>query len=99
MTIKVYYIRNHFRIHLNYYFPDIAAGPHAEIVPEYFQHMRMLFVEGFFLGDLDDIRKVTAKELYLGYTGTFPPQRWFLSIFLTGAWFGTIGFFYNRTKT
>ena len=64
-------------IHLRNYFPDMAAGPHAEIVPEYFQHLRMLLVEGFVLGDLttDSIRKVTTKELYLSYTSTFPPQR------------------------
>ena len=32
----------------------MAAWPHAEIVPEYFQHLRMLLVEGFVLGDFVD---------------------------------------------
>ena len=60
-------------IHLRDYFPDLAAGPHAEIVSEYFQHLRIL-VEGLVLGDLttDTIRRVTAKEFYLSYTSTFP---------------------------
>ena len=34
--------------------PDMGAGPHVEIVPEYFQHLRMLLVEGFVLGDFVD---------------------------------------------
>ena len=66
--------------HLNYwlgihprdYFPEMATGPHAEIVCEYFQHLRMLLVEDL---TTDSIRKVTAKELYLGYTSTFPPPK------------------------
>ena len=64
-------------IYLRNYFPDMANGPQAEIVPEYFQHLRMLLLEGFVFGDLttDNIRKVTAKELYLGYTSTFPPPK------------------------
>ena len=64
-------------LHLRDYFPDMAAGPHAEIVCEYFQHLRLLLVEGFVLGDLkvENLRKVTAKELYKGYTSTFPPPK------------------------
>ena len=64
----------------------MGAGPHVEIVPEYFQHLRMLLVEGFVLGDLttDNIRKVTAKELYLGYTRTFPPPN------IVFKYFGTV---------
>ena len=55
----------------------MAAGPHAEIVCEYFQHLRMLLVEGFEIGDLKvkNLGRVTAKELYVGYTSTFPPPK------------------------
>ena len=55
----------------------MAAGPHAEIVCDYFQHLRMLLVEGFEIGDLKvkNLGRVTAKELYVGYTSTFPPPK------------------------
>ena len=64
-------------LHLRDYFPNMAAGPHAEIVCEYFQHLRMLLVEGFEIGDLrvNNLERVTAKELYVGYTSTFPPPK------------------------
>ena len=77
ITKQYSHIKYWLGIHLRDYFPDMAAGPHAEIVSEYFQHLRMLLVEGLVLGDLttDNIRRVTAKELYLGYTSTFPPPK------------------------
>ena len=64
-------------LHLRDYFPDMAVGPHAEIVPPYFQHMRLLLVEGLVLGDIcaDRLRIVTAKALYEGYTSSFPPPK------------------------
>ena len=64
-------------LHLREFFPDMAAGPHAEFVGSYFQHMRLLLVEGLTLGDiqLNGIRSVTAKKLYEGYTTTFPPPK------------------------
>ena len=71
------HVRYWLGLHLRDYFPDMAEGPHAEIVCEYFQHMRLLLVEGLVLGDLsvDNIKMVTAKELYEGYTTTFPPPK------------------------
>ena len=37
----------------------------------------MLLVEGFEIGDLKvkNLGRVTAKELYVGYTSTFPPPK------------------------
>ena len=71
------HIRYWLGLHLRDYFPNMAAGPHAEIVCEYFQHLRMLLVEGFEIGDLrvNNLERVTAKELYVGYTSTFPPPK------------------------
>ena len=64
-------------LHLRDYFPEMAHGPHAEIVCQYLQHLRLLLVEGFVLGDLkiETISRVTAMEHYLGYTSTFPPPK------------------------
>jgi hypothetical protein len=55
----------------------MADGPHAEIIAPYFQHMRLLLVEGLVLGDLSvaTIRRVTAKELYQSNTTSFPPPK------------------------
>ena len=59
------------------YFPDMAQGPHAEILSPYFQHMRALLVGGITLGDISasTLHLVTAKNLYLGFTTTFPPPK------------------------
>ena len=64
-------------LHLRDYLPDMASGPHAEIISPYFQHMRLLLVEGLVLGDVDATRlaNVSAKQLYLGYTSSFPPPK------------------------
>jgi hypothetical protein len=63
-------------LHLRDYFPDMAIGPHAEIVSPYFQHMKLLLVEGLVLGDIcvARLRTMTAKALYKGYTTSFPPS-------------------------
>ena len=55
----------------------MANGPHAEIVCSYFQHMRLLLVEGLELGDLSvaKLKTVTAKALYGGFTSSFPPPK------------------------
>ena len=59
------------------FFPDMAVGPHAEIISPYFNYMRLLLVEGLVLGDIkvDRIRNVTSKSLYEGYTSSFPPPK------------------------
>ena len=64
-------------LHLRDFFPDMDAGPHAEIVSLYFQHMRMLLVEGLVIGDLrvGNLGHVTAKALYQEYTSSFPPPK------------------------
>ena len=55
----------------------MAAGPHAEIISPYFQHMRLLLVEGLVLGDVivGSLKKVSAKFLYQEYTSIFPPPK------------------------
>ena len=52
-------------------------GPHAELISPYFQHMRLLLVEGLVLGDIvaGNLGSVTAKSLYQGYTSSFPPPK------------------------
>ena len=59
------------------YFPWMAEGPHAEIVGPYFQHMRLLLVEGLVLGDieLERLQSITVRKLYEGYATTFPPPK------------------------
>ena len=58
-------------------FPDMGPGPHAEILSPYFQHMKSLLVGSVILGDIDvkKLKLVTAKELYKGFTSTFPPPK------------------------
>ena len=64
-------------LHLREFMLDMAGGPHAEIVSKYFQYMRLLLVEGIVLGDIEVTKfaNVTSKELYLGYTSSFPPPK------------------------
>ena len=64
-------------LHLRDYFPEMAVGPHAEFVSPYFNHLRMLLVEGIVLEDINVSRlnSVTAKELYKGFTSSFPPPK------------------------
>ena len=71
------HVRYWLGLHLRDYFPDMADGPHAEIIAPYFQHMRLLLVEGLVLGDLSvaTIRRVTANELYQSNTTSFPPPK------------------------
>ena len=55
----------------------MGPGPHAEIVSPYFQHMQSLLTGAVILGEIDvnKLRLVTAKNLYLGFTSTFPPPK------------------------
>ena len=64
-------------LHLRDFLPSMACGPHSELISPYFQHMRLLLVEGLILGDIDvrKLAKVTARGLYMGYTSTFPPPK------------------------
>ena len=64
-------------LHLRDYFPDMAAGPHSELVSPYFQSMRMLLTEALVLGDfaVGALRSVTAKAFYQGFTTSFPPPK------------------------
>ena len=64
-------------LHLREYIPDLAGGPHAEIISPYFQHMRLLLVEGFIFEDIDAsrLKKVNSKDLYMSFTSSFPPPK------------------------
>ena len=64
-------------LYIREFFPDMARGPHAEILSPYFQHMRALLAGALVLGDINvrKLKKVSAKELYLGFTSTFPPPK------------------------
>ena len=58
-------------------FPDMGPGPHAEIVSPYFQHMKALLAGAVLLKDnyVSNLMLVTAKDLYLSFTSTFPPPK------------------------
>ena len=64
-------------LQLREYFPDMAVGPHAELNSPFFQHMRLLLVEGLVLGDFNStqVGRVTANSLYEEYTSSFPPPK------------------------
>ena len=55
----------------------MGHGPHAEIISTYFQHLKALLTGGLVLGDFTprNLHLVTAKNLYLGLTSTFPPPK------------------------
>ena len=74
---QFFHVKYWIGLHLGEYFPQMMKGGHAEIISPYFQHMRLLLTEGLMLGDVsvDALGKVTAKELYKGYTSTLPPPK------------------------
>ena len=76
-SLQYSHVRYWLGLHLRDYFPDMAGGPHAEIVSPYFQHMRLLLVEGLVLGNLSvgSLRRVSAKALYQEFTTSFPPPK------------------------
>ena len=76
-SLQYTHVRYWIGLHLRDYFPDMATGPHAEIASPYFQHMRLLLVEGLVLGDIcvGKLKTVTAKDLYEGFTSSFPPPK------------------------
>ena len=71
------HVRYWLGLHLGEYFPDMSAGPHAEVICQYLKHMRLLLVGGLVLGDVNVNRlsSVTAKGLYSEFTSTFPPPK------------------------
>jgi hypothetical protein len=64
-------------LYMREYFPDMADGPHAEIISHYFLHMKSLLVGGIVLGEIDvnNLKKTSAKSLYDGFTTSFLPQK------------------------
>ena len=64
-------------LYVSEYFPDMGHGPHAEIISTYFQHLKALLTGSLVLGDFTprNLHLVTAKNLYLGLTSTFPPPK------------------------
>ena len=57
--------------------PDMGAGDHAEQVPEYFQHLRRLFLEAHAneVINVERLNSVPAKEIYKDFTDTFPSPK------------------------
>ena len=55
----------------------MGLGPHAELISPYFSHMKSLLTGGIILDDIDpkNLKKVTAKVLYQGFTSSFPPPK------------------------
>ena len=77
-TTKQYgHVKYWIGIYLKNFFPQMRDGPHAELISPYFQHMRLLLVEGLVLGDIvaGNLGSVTAKSLYQGYTSSFPSPK------------------------
>ena len=64
-------------LYMRDYFPGMQAGPHAEIISPYFMHMKSLLVGAIVLEDIDvaNLKKTSAKSLYLGFTSSFPPPK------------------------
>ena len=64
-------------LYMREHFPDMAQGPHAELISPYFKHMKELLAGGIVLGDVDvaNLKKTTAKSVYVGFTSTFPPPK------------------------
>ena len=64
-------------LYVREYFPDMANGPHAELISPYFSHMKSLLSGGIILGDVNpqNLKLSTAKALYKGFTSSFPPPK------------------------
>ena len=64
-------------LHLRDFIPEMSEGAHAKLISVYFKHLRLLLVEGLVLGDIvvNGLARVTAKQLYLSYTSSFPPPQ------------------------
>ena len=64
-------------LHLAQYIPNMRPGPHCERVPRYYRHFKKLIMEVFKQEDVDPERldQVKDKELYKGFTDTFPPPK------------------------
>jgi hypothetical protein len=64
-------------LYVEEFFPDMSLGSHAEIISPYFQHVKALLAGSLILGDIQPgkLKLVNAKNLYMGFTSTFPPPK------------------------
>ena len=64
-------------VHLENAIPDMGVGDHADEVPEYFQHLKRLFLESHALEiiNVDRLNLVPAKQIYEDFTSSFPPPK------------------------
>ena len=64
-------------MHLGNVLPDMRLGPHAVRVPDYFNHLRILFLEAHALEiiKVDRLNSIPAKEIYQEFTSSFPPPK------------------------
>ena len=62
---------------LREYFPNMANGPHSELIPPYFQNMKDLLIEGLKHETIkaNKLKFVSSKFLYQEFTTTFPPPK------------------------
>ena len=75
-------------LYVKEYFPDMAQGPHSEIISTYFMHMKSLLLEGLVVGDIiaTNLKKTTSKALYAGFTFTTLNGKKFGSNFSHHCW-------------
>ena len=87
-TKEYMHIKYWIGLYIKEYFPDMARGPHAELISPYFSHMKSLLVGGIVLEDIDisKLKKTSSKTLYASFTSTFLHQRLCSSLMLTGSW-------------
>ena len=62
---------------LKKYFPDMARGVHSQIVPPYFNHMKILFCEAvdYEMVKVKELKYAAAKNIYEDLTSTLPPPK------------------------
>ena len=57
--------------------PDLGGGDHADHTPDYFKHLKDLFLEAHAneVIDIQHLNNIPAKDIYKDFTSTFPPPK------------------------
>ena len=55
--------------------PEMRSGPHSERIPVMYTTVKALFDESVMELPVEDIEKITVKELYKSFTETLPPPK------------------------
>ena len=63
--------------HFSHLWPDLGQGPHSQVVPDYFEHLRSLIQEvvDMEVVDTKNLKFANAKMIYKEYTSTLPPPK------------------------